>query len=41
MADAICMGELLIRFVPVATGTNLLNACTFHKAYVSLGGWTQ
>jgi hypothetical protein len=41
MADAICMGELPVRFVPGATGTNRLNARTFHKAYVSLGGWTQ
>ena|SRR4051794_10898542 len=30
MADAICMGELQINFVPVAAGTNLLTV--FHKA---------
>jgi fructokinase len=35
MADAICMGELLIDFVPVTTGTDLLTATAFHKA---LGG---
>ena len=32
MADTICMGELPVRFVPVATGTNLLTAPAFHKA---------
>jgi sugar/nucleoside kinase (ribokinase family) len=30
MADAICMGELQINFVPGAAGTNLLTV--FHKA---------
>jgi len=32
MADAICMGELLIDFVPVTTGTDLVTATAFHKA---------
>jgi fructokinase len=32
MADAISMGELLIDFVPVTTGTDLLTATAFHKA---------
>ncbi|UEM05568.1 PfkB family carbohydrate kinase [Skermanella rosea] len=32
MADAICMGELLIDFVPVTTGTDLLTATAFQKA---------
>jgi fructokinase len=32
MADAICMGELLVRFVPVATGTNRLTVPAFRKA---------
>ena len=32
MADAICMGELLIDFVPVTTGTDLLTAPAFQKA---------
>jgi fructokinase len=32
MADAICMGELLIDFVPVSTGTDLLTAHAFQKA---------
>ena len=41
MADAICMGELPVRFVPDATGTNQLTAPAFRKAYVSLEGWTQ
>ena len=32
MADAICLGELLIDFVPTVTGTDLLNAPAFKKA---------
>jgi fructokinase len=32
MSDAICMGELLIDFVPTVTGQNLLNADAFKKA---------
>src|SRR3954447_26690874 len=32
MADAISIGELLIDFVPVTTGTDLLTATAFHKA---------
>jgi fructokinase len=32
MSDAICMGELLIDFVPTVTGQNLLNAEAFKKA---------
>jgi len=32
MADAICLGELLIDFVPTVTGTNLIDAPAFIKA---------
>ena len=32
MADAICLGELLIDFVPTATGVNLIDAPAFVKA---------
>jgi len=32
MADAISIGELLIDFVPVTTGTDRLTATAFHKA---------
>ena len=32
MADAIFIGELLIDFVPVTTGTDLTTATAFHKA---------
>lgn len=32
MADAICLGELLIDFVPTVTGTDLLSAPGFKKA---------
>ena len=32
MADAICLGELLIDFVPTVTGTDLLSAPAFKKA---------
>jgi len=32
MADAISIGELLIDFVPVTTGTDLTTATAFHKA---------
>ena len=32
MSDAICMGELLIDFVPTVTGQDLLNAEAFKKA---------
>lgn len=32
MTDAICLGELLIDFVPTVTGTNLVDAPAFHKA---------
>jgi fructokinase len=32
MADAICLGELLIDFVPTVTGTGLLDAPAFKKA---------
>ena len=32
MADAISIGELLIDFVPVTTGTDLMTATAFHKA---------
>jgi fructokinase len=32
MADAICLGELLIDFVPTVTGTDLLEAPAFKKA---------
>lgn len=32
MADAICLGELLIDFVPTVTGTDLINAPAFKKA---------
>ena len=32
MADAICLGELLIDFVPTVTGTDLISAPAFKKA---------
>jgi fructokinase len=32
MADAICLGELLIDFVPTVTGTTLIDAPAFRKA---------
>ena len=32
MPDAICLGELLIDFVPTVTGTDLINAPAFKKA---------
>lgn len=32
MADAVCLGELLIDFVPTITGTDLLSAPAFKKA---------
>jgi fructokinase len=32
MADAICLGELLIDFVPTVTGTSLIDAPAFKKA---------
>jgi fructokinase len=32
MADAICLGELLIDFVPTVTGTSLIDAPAFRKA---------
>ena len=32
MADAICLGELLIDFVPTVTGTDLIAAPAFKKA---------
>ena len=32
MVDAICLGELLIDFVPTVTGTDLINAPAFKKA---------
>jgi fructokinase len=32
MADAICLGELLIDFVPTVTGTTLIDAPAFQKA---------
>ena len=32
MADAICLGELLIDFVPTITGTGLIDAPAFVKA---------
>jgi fructokinase len=32
MADAICLGELLIGFVPTVTGTSLIDAPAFKKA---------
>jgi fructokinase len=32
MSDAICLGELLIDFVPTVTGTDLISAPEFKKA---------
>jgi hypothetical protein len=32
MADVICLGELLIDFVPTVTGTSLIEAPAFKKA---------
>jgi hypothetical protein len=38
MADAISMGELLIDFVPVTTGTDLLTATAFLSLLTRLNG---
>ena len=32
MTDAICLGELLVDFVPTETGKDLIEASTFKKA---------
>ena len=32
MADVVCLGELLIDFVPTVTGTDLISAPAFKKA---------